>query len=335
MKHILVTEYAEHLRLEQGMLSVWHEGKKQLEYPLSKIKTITVCRRGVGLSSDLIVQCALRGIRLFFLDFRGIQVAGVLPLNTHAVSKVRKAQFSFMESLGSRETARAFVFGKIHNQQAVLKYFGKYMRKKDVSFSSEQAQKLLQGIGGLEELLQMLKGLSLDSSEWRNHLLGIEGKAASLYWETLKSANLLASDFLYREGRGALTLTNQALNFGYSVLLSMVWHCLVNAGLEIYEGCLHTFRPGKPALVLDMMEEYRAWVVDRVVIKNRAFLEKKKEIDTEVKQRLLTEIYGIFGKKYPYHGKRVKLENILQRQVYRLSATFQGQKVYKPYLFRW
>jgi CRISPR-associated protein Cas1 len=48
-------------------------------------------------------------------------------------------------------------------------------------------------------------------------------------------------------------------------LITVIWNALLNAGLEPYCGFLHTTRAGKPSLVLDIMEEYRAWVVDRTV----------------------------------------------------------------------
>ncbi|MCX7820195.1 MAG: CRISPR-associated endonuclease Cas1 [Brevinematales bacterium] len=332
MKHILITDYAEALRLDHGMLAVWQNGEKKLEYPLSKIKTITVCRNGVSLSSDLILQCAERGIKLFFLDFKGIQVAGVSPLNNHSISLVRKAQFKFIESKESREVAREFIIGKIHNQESVIKYFSKYINRVDENYKKKLINIYLTEI---EKIINILKNIELDRDNWRDIILGIEGKAADSYWRTLRETNLLSSDFSQREGRGAKTISNQALNFGYSILLSIVWHCLVNSGLEIYEGILHTFRPGKPALVLDIMEEYRAWVVDRVIIKFRNFFEKKTELDKDCKELIIKEIHKTLGKKYPYHGKRVKLENIIQRQIYRLSGTFLGVKKYKSYLFRW
>ncbi|MGC8769715.1 MAG: CRISPR-associated endonuclease Cas1 [Brevinematia bacterium] len=332
MKHILITDYAEALRLDHNMLVVWQDKEKKLEYPLSKIKTITICSKGVSLSSDLILQCAERGIKIFFLDFRGIQVAGVSPLNNHSISLVRKAQFKFVESVEAREVAREFIIGKIHNQESVIKYFAKYINRSSEEYKKEIINK---GLTEIEKILNVLENIKLDRENWRDIILGLEGKAADIYWKTLKETNLLSSDFYEREGRGAKTISNQALNFGYSILFSVIWHCVVNAGLEIYEGILHTFRPGKPALVLDIMEEYRAWVVDRVIIKFRNFFDKKTELDRDCKNLILTEIHKTIGKKYPYHNKRVKLENIIQRQIYKLSATFQGAKKYKPYLFRW
>ena len=89
------------------------------------------------------------------------------------------------------------------------------------------------------------------------------------------------------------------------------------------------------ALVFDLMEEYRSWVVDRAVIKMRTRTENKKEIDIKLKKSFITEIQKTLATKYPYRGKKVKLEHIIQRQIYRLCGQFYEQKNYKPYLFKW
>jgi len=87
--------------------------------------------------------------------------------------------------------------------------------------------------------------------------------------------------------------------------------------------------------VLDIMEEYRAWVVDRAVIKLRTQSEGKEALNPNLKKILIHEIQKTCAKKYLYRRKKHKLEHIIQRQVYRLCGHFYGEKTYKPYLFKW
>ena len=108
-------------------------------------------------------------------------------------------------------------------------------------------------------------------------------RRTEVYWRTLRTSGLLPSSFQKREGRGSLEVTNAALNYGYSILEKFCWSALENAGLELYAGLLHVDRPGKPSLVLDFMEEYRAWVVDRNIIKLRARLGKETSLTREGK----------------------------------------------------
>jgi len=69
-----------------------------------------------------------------------------------------------------------------------------------------------------------------------------------------------------REGRGAHDPLNAAFNYGYGVLYGQVERALVLAGLDPYAGFIHVDRPGKPSLTLDLIEEFRAPVVDRTIL---------------------------------------------------------------------
>ena len=166
-------------------------------------------------------------------------------------------------------------------------------------------------------------------------LLGFEGASAFAYFQGLRQAELFSSSFNKREGRGSQEINNAMLNLGYAVLSSYILNAIINAGLEPYLGIMHGQRPGKMALVLDLMEEYRAWVVDRAVIKLRTQSEGKKTLDTSLKKALIAEVQHTCARKYLYRKKRHKLEHIIQRQVYRLCGHFYGDKTYKPYLFKW
>ena len=165
--------------------------------------------------------------------------------------------------------------------------------------------------------------------------MGIEGAAARNYWQTLSTTGLLPSTFCGRQGRGATELTNQLLNYGYTLLTSHVWSALANAGFELYAGILHSERAGRPSLVLDMMEEYRAWVVDRNVIKMGGAIENASRPTPKLKKMLTVGIQETMAKRYPYRNKKARLETIMQRQAYRLAATVVDGKPYHPYRFRW
>ncbi len=145
----------------------------------------------------------------------------------------------------------------------------------------------------------------------------------------------MPSSFKTREGRGSQEIANAMLNFGYAILSSYIFNAIVNAGLEPYLGFYHVQRPGKPSLVLDLMEEYRAQVVDRAVIKLRQNASDKKFLEPSLKKELINEVQKVLAKRHLYRKKKVRLENIIQRQVYRLSGYFQERQKYKPYLFKW
>jgi CRISPR-associated protein Cas1 len=331
MRHLTISDYGSFLGLEGERLVVKQNGSLIKEIALSRLRTISILKSGVSLSSDLIHSCALRGIRIFFLDWRGRTASAVIGQNQHAVVKLRKAQFDLIDN---RERCfsivKQIITSKIRNQRAVVLYFGKYLSKKDSVKSTISIY-----LSSLDPIIRYIHNDLSFSDNWKNVLFGLEGKTATMYWEVLSKMDLLGIDFQEREGRNANSITNKALNYGYSILLSYVWAAVDNAGLEVYAGLFHTDRPGKPSLVLDLMEEYRAWVVDRAIIKIREKLSTKKNFDFYLKKTISDEIHKTMSTPYSYNKKKIKLENILQRQIYRLAGSIVQSKNYKGYSFKW
>ena len=204
---------------------------------------------------------------------------------------IRQAQQDFCRSK-NLDLAISIVIGKIKNQRAVLNYLSKYHRHSALEIASEELK------------------LNIDKAKQAKSidvLLGFEGASASAYFQALRNANLFSSTFKKREGRGSQEINNAMLNLGYAVLSSYVLNAIINAGLEPYLGVLHSKRPGRMALVLDLMEEYRAWVVDRAVIKLRQQSEGKSYLDTKLKKACIKEIQNTCSKKYLYRKKKAQI----------------------------
>ncbi|WCL49093.1 CRISPR-associated endonuclease Cas1 [Leptospira sp. GIMC2001] len=330
MRHLTVINAGSHLKLDGGLLLIMEGSDLIKEVPLNRVKSVTVLNRGVSLTSNLVQSFSDRGIRLFIQDFRKRHTACISGTHQHAVVAIRKKQFEMIESK-SETIASSIIYGKLRNQRAVLSYFSKY-------FQTEKTEKYEELKNTSEELLvlsnRLIESSNSNEPDWRNRILGYEGRGAAIYWKTISNTDLGGNSFKSRTGRGAIEITNQALNLGYAILESYVWNALSNTGMEIYAGFLHTDRPGKPSLVVDFMEEYRPWVVDRSVMKLRAELNKKKQLDDSLKKSLIQEIHKTFLKKYHYKKQKLKLESILQKQAYRLAGSF-FDKEYKPYIFKW
>ena len=318
MKHLVIAEYGSFLGLDSNRLVV-KSGDDAKHYPLNRLCTVSVAKRGVSISSDIIEAFSTRGIKLIFLDFRGVAHSALLGEAQHGVVAVRMAQMSYVKN-DALELSKLIVTGKIKNQRAVLNYFNKYHDHQSLSSATT--------------VLKTYYDVAKSSNDISN-LLGYEGSSASTYFRALREAGLFSSSFKKREGRGSREINNSLLNYGYAILSSYILSAVINAGLEPYLGVLHGTRPGKMALVLDIMEEYRAWVVDRAVIKLRSQSEGEKALAVKLRKELISDIQRVLGKKYKYNGKKVKLEHIIQRQVYRLCGHFCGEKTYRPYLFKW
>lgn len=319
MKNIIINEYGIFLGLHSSLISIKKDNKVIKEIALNRIKTIQVLSRGVSISSDLILACANRGIKIFFSNFNTF--SAIHSLYEHKSVQVRKNQFDISHSQKGLELARKIIIGKLKNQRATLLYSSRNIQdtKKDEIIDS------------FNKTILQLKNKKNISKEF---ILGCEGSMANQYFEFLKIFNLLPYSFVIRTKRNSNEITNIALNYGYAILANFIYKSCINAGLEPYKGVLHTTRSSKPSLVLDIMEEYRSFVVDRNIIKLRFKLQKTKNFDN-IKKEIATNILKTIHKKYKYNHKKLTLESIIQRQVYKISGYFSGNNKYKSYIFRW
>lgn len=334
MRHITISDYGNFVGITGERLVISDKDGVCWETALSRVRSIRIEKEGVSISSNIILACAQRGIRIYFLDWRHIALASVSGEHKHAVVALRQAQFKAIKSQKAIDISAEIISTKIRNQRAVLLYFGKYLAK-----TNPNAKILLQNASlALLTASERLKNNSwqFSSPRWRDELIGIEGQCAQIYWSTLSHCKLLPPSFNQREGRGSLEIVNSALNYGYTILQSYVWSCLDNAGFELYAGFLHSMRPGKPSLIFDFMEEYRAWIVDRNVIKLRQLLNKKTSLTKDIKKAIVSEIDKTMTSKILWQKKNIRLENVMQRQAYRLSgAVVDDSKIYHGIHFKW
>lgn len=327
MQHIVVQEYGKSLGITSERLVIKEGNFPTKEIPLRKISTISIQKGGVSVSSNLLSACARYGIKVF-IGNRAQELCCLQGNAQHAVVQNRMNQFQFLSSDEQRyRVARAFIYGKIRNQRTTILYFHKQ------KCSAEKKQSAAKLAEVLDDLSKQVRDQPY-TENWNARLMGIEGRAAASYWQALSEHQWLGEKFEGRTGRGAQDPANQALNYGYGILSSVIWNALTNAGLEVYLGALHAIRPGKPALVLDVMEEYRAWVVDRAVIKLRSQL-NGDELKPKTRKKLTSEILSTLAKPISYKGRKVRLESVIQRQCYRLCGLFADDQKYRPLLFRW
>ena len=319
MKHIIVNNYGIFLGLKSQRLAIKQNSEIIKEFALNRTKTIQILSKGVSISSDLINSCSKRGIKIFFNTFDNF--SALHTVYEHKSVIVRKKQFKVCENEEGLKIAQQLIIGKLKNQRATLLYSSRNIEDKNKYETIECFDKLILQLKNKKEL----------SKEF---ILGIEGMGASHYFKYLKTMQLFPSSFERRMKRHSEEITNIALNYGYAILFNFIYKASINAGLEPYIGVLHSLRSAKPSLVLDIMEEYRSFVVDRNIIKLRFKLEKAKDFQ-KLKKDIANNILKTLSKKYNYNHRKLTLESIIQKQVYKISGYFCENKKYKSYIFRW
>lgn len=333
---IIVENFGMALSKKSERIQLKRNGKVESEYPFFDIEQITIASRGVSLSTDLIEECVERGIQINFITSFGKPYAKLTSPSLSATVAIRREQIMAYTDGRGRDFALEVVKAKTKNQMNLLKYFGKYRRQSD----PKVFQQIYTAVGEMEAIrmsADRLEGENVD--EIRGQLLSIEGRIAELYWAVI--ALILPDDLQFpgREHRGAKDAVNSLLNYGYGILYSRVWGAVLLAGLEPFAGFLHVDRPGKPSLVLDMVEEFRQPVVDRAVIGwlNRGGQPALTEdgLSPETRKDLAARIIERCETPEPYEGKKHLMRHIVQQQARRLASYLRGQRSYEGFTSTW
>lgn len=246
-----------YVKLDYDTLKVEADGQKLIQVPLQHLGAITLFG-GASISSGAMERCAEDGREITFLDFAGrfrFRVAG--PVSGNVL--LRKAQYdAHCDSARTLELARTFVAGKLRNSRSLL-----LRSARDLS-DADRKRRVSHTVEGLTRLLE-----SLPETKTLDEARGIEGQGSALYFEVFGELIRTPSDefsFRTRTRRPPRDRVNALLSFLYALLTSDCAGALEGVGLDPQFGFLHALRPGRPALALDLMEEFRSAVVDRLVL---------------------------------------------------------------------
>ncbi|MBU4599150.1 MAG: CRISPR-associated endonuclease Cas1 [Proteobacteria bacterium] len=314
------------------------KGAVKADVPLLRIRGICIASPGVTISSNLIELCARKSVTVYFLDQMG-KVTGLLsPPGGHR-SDLSLAQLKHRETSLGRLLACQFIWGKLKNQRALLRYNIKNHARHGESAALSLCRETVKAMG---DYIDQVKNISKSNSpeNFRARLLGLEGACASRYWRA--AGALLPSDagFNGRNRRGAKDLVNSILNYGYGILYVRMNTAVVRSGLNPEAGFLHANEPGRPSLVLDMVEEFRAPVVDRSVfallkLKVKVGQDEQGHLTPETRRRVVQAVLQRLNAPTPYRGKKISLEEIMHRQGEALKNCLKGGRSYRAFLSRW
>lgn len=245
-------------RLDGDTVRVELEGEKLIQVPLIHIGQL-VFFGATSLTPQLLMRCAEEGKDVIFLDYAGNFKARVVGPESGNVL-LRAAQYkAHCDSQMALNIARPIVAGKIKNCRNNL-----LRALRDSGISAQAKTALEEAAGVLGELL----GRTAEVVEI-NALRGIEGQAAAIYFEVfdhlIKQENR-AFRFHNRSRRPPRDRVNALISFVYTLLLAECESALASVGLDTQFGFLHVLRPGRPALALDLLEEFRPSVGDRFVL---------------------------------------------------------------------
>ena len=254
---LYITTPETYLRLDNDTLRIEVERETRLRVPLHHL-TAVVCFGHINLSAPLMHRLADEGIALVLLNDSGrfkARLEGAVSGNV----LLRQAQFQrAADPAFALDLARAFVAGKIKNTRQVLQRGAREAKTDD-------EVKLLTRLA--DDLAASLRALPTATS--LDTLRGFEGEAARQYFSGLnwlvRADQREAFRMDGRSRRPPRDRFNALLSFLYAMWMNDCRSSLEAAGLDPQVGFLHALRPGRAALALDLMEEFRPWA-DRLAL---------------------------------------------------------------------
>ncbi len=325
MTVLFITEQGSRITRSGYSLVLKKEGQRIFLYPLEQISQLVVLGR-VEVTTGMMGYLMGRGIDTVFLTADG-RFKGRISGATSKNIPVREGQFALRRQPEKvLDFSRRIVLAKIRNT-------GFALRKTSHSVWEELQPRLKNALKSVERAtgLEMLRGL--------------EGSFANLYFSVFPRLLRHAYGFTRRVKHPPTDPVNILLSFGYTLLFNTLYALVEAAGMDPYAGFFHQTRYGHPALVSDLMEPFRANVVDRLIIGLINNHTIREDDFTREGERLILSETAIkrFVKAYRTRlftprksgERKMNLWQMLQKETWNVQKYFKGeQDEYQPYLFR-
>lgn len=322
MATLYVTEEYAVLKKYQKRLVIEKDNNVLLEIPLFKIDSIILFGK-IQVTADAIQYLLENKVSVSFFNQYG-RLKGKLVDASSKNIYLRIAQYENYSDENRRlSLSKNIVYGKIRN---IISFFQRYQRNHpEINFDLQ--------ISSLKKCLTLLETKKSVAS-----VLGIEGVASSIYFKEF-SKMILNDDwkgtFFCRTQHPPKDPINSLLSLGYSLVTNELWSLLDGLGFDPFVGFLHEIDYGRPSLAIDLLEEFRIPVVDRVIIEliNHKVIEKNDFECIENGYRMKKDSLKKFFKHFDRRITSVfKNPDNNQETNYRKMFFYQAQKLAKSIL---
>ncbi len=336
---LFVTTQGAYLAKEGETIAVKVDKEVRLRLPVHTLGGI-VCFGNVSLSPFLMGFCAQNGVGISYLSEQGRFLARVQgPVSGNVL--LRREQYRRADDLKfSADIAGAIVAGKIANSRTVIQ---RTLRDHGEKVDRAALERVVSHLGNSVS--------SLDDARALDAVRGIEGDAARAYFDVFSHMIVAQKDsftFSDRNRRPPLDNVNALLSFIYTMVMHDVRSALEGVGLDPAVGFLHRDRPGRPGLALDLMEEFRPFLADRLAlslinlrkVQGKGFRkaetgavlmddETRKTVIVSYQERKQEEIL------HPFLGEKVTIGLLFHVQALLLARYLRGDlDGYPPFIWR-
>ena len=248
MSVLYVTKNGSVVSIEANYVKVKISEEKTEKIPIETLESISLFGNS-QVTTPCMVECLKRGISIVYYSKNG-SYFGRLESTGHVHVERQRKQAELYHSEFALELGKKILEAKIKNQEVVLR---RYTRNNEADIS-EEIKMMGISAGKLEKCI---------STE---QLMGHEGMAARYYFQGLSKVVDAEFTFHGRSKRPPKDEFNAMLSLGYSILMNEIYGKIQNKGLNPYFGFIHQDKEKHPTLASDLMEEWRAVIVDSVVM---------------------------------------------------------------------
>ena len=300
-----------------------------LSVPLVHV-TDVVLVGSVGVTTQALLSLLEAGVSFSIISRSGKLLGRLLPPSEGNIFLRREQYRRAADPAFCLPIAKAIALGKLKNQRAFARRLCR---------AHPELPKL-----NIENINAAIK--SAESAQNLDSLRGQEGIGAKAYFRIFRAALNQEWDFEKRSRRPPADPANALLGFGYSLLTQNIMTALEVAGLDPYDGFFHADVYGRPALALDLMEEFRALIVDSVVLTlvNKRILAPDDFIPVEeggfhLKPRAMKKFLMQYNARlqttaiHPLAGRAITYQKCFEVQAWQLRHVIEGKiPAYTPFL---
>jgi len=254
---LYVTQPNSYLSLDGENVVILVADTESKRVPLHNLQSI-VAFNYTGASPALMGECAKRNISLVFLTENGRFLARVIG-ETHGNVLLRKSQYKASDDETTCvEISKNIISAKLFNSRLVIE---RAIRDYGIRLDTAKLKEVSNCLSGYIKQVQSAKNL--------DEIRGLEGEGANRYFSVFDDLILQQKEYFYfitRNRRPPTDNINALLSFVYTLLTNDIASALETVGLDPYVGFLHTERPGRVSLALDLIEELRSILADRFVL---------------------------------------------------------------------
>jgi len=330
MAVLYLLEQGSTLKKKSRRLVVEKEEKLLLEIPEFKVERVIIIGN-IQLTTQAMKFLLASGIETAFLTVYGKLVGKLTPVESKNV-ELRMLQYQrYHDEKVRLLLSKCIVRGKIKNSRTLLQKFQR--NHPEVNFNNP-----------IKELDRLIR--ELQRKEKVSSVFGLEGRASAVYFSCFGGMFRREFRFRTRTKRPPLDPVNAMLSLGYSLITNEMFAVCSAVGFDPYIGFLHGIDYGRPSLALDLIEEFRASIVDRLVlsIANRGVIsfedfeqrekgvymndEARKKFFKHYEKRMQTSVFN------PEKREESNYRKLFLKQAQKFASALKQGNLYHPFEIR-